>query len=138
MKRLPALALLVLLAGLLSACSREPSVNELHALLVDALDAEGPQAIYRVENFKKIKGYMKDERRYVAEVSYELVFTKGLQDIAAEAERQPGGPLEKLGSGMGLVTLSLLYGDFKAGDRLPRSQTLHLIETEQGWRIEEE
>jgi len=138
MKRLFALLPLVLLAGLLTACSSKPSVDELRALVVDALDAEGPQALYRVENFNKVNGYMQDDHRYVAEVSYDLVFTKGLQEIAAETQNQPGGPLEKMGKGMGLMALGLLYGDFKAGDRLPRTQTLHLIQTEQGWRIEKE
>ncbi|MFZ5467487.1 MAG: hypothetical protein ACOZAI_09530 [Pseudomonadota bacterium] len=138
MKRLFALLPVFLLAGLLTACSSKPSVNELRDLVADELNAEGPQAIYKIENFNKVNGYMKDDRRYVAEVTFDLVFTKGLQDIAAEAQSQPGGPLEKMGKGMGLMSLGLLYGDFKAGDRLPRAQTLPLIRTEQGWRIEKE
>jgi len=138
MKRLLALFSIVMLTGLLAACSGKPSDGELQQLLANELDAEGPHAIYTIENFHKVNGYMKDDRRYVAEVTYDLVFTKGIKDIAAEAEQQPGGPLEKIGKGMGLMTLGLMYGDFKAGDRLPREQAMNLIKTEQGWRIEKE
>lgn len=138
MKRRLAISLVLLLAGLVAACSSQPSDDELRALVVDALDAQGPEAIYRVENFRKINGYLKDDRRYVAEVGYELIFAKGLQNIAAESRNPLAGPLERMGAVTGLMALHLLYGDFKAGDRLPRTQTLHLIKTEQGWHIEEE
>ncbi|TQV63271.1 MAG: hypothetical protein FNT29_07450 [Halothiobacillaceae bacterium] len=126
------------LAVLLTACSGKPSINELQRLVAADLGATGPQAIVRVENFSKDNGYAKDDRRYVAEVSYDLVFQKGLQDVAVQAQNAPGGPLEKMGKGMGLMTLGLLYGDFKAGDRLPQKKKVTLIRTENGWRIEEE
>ena len=126
------------LATLLTACSNKPSVEELRQLVSTELGATGPQAIYLIENFKKDNGYDKDDRHYVAEISYELVFQKGLQDIAVEADRTPGGPMEKFGKGMGLMTLGLLYGDFKAGDRLPQQKSVTLIKTENGWRIEKE
>jgi hypothetical protein len=100
------------LAVLLTACSGKPSINELQQLVAADLGATGPQAIVRVENFSKDNGYAKDDRRYVAEVSYDLVFQKGLQDVAVQAQNAPGGPLEKMGKGMGLVTLGLLYGVF--------------------------
>ncbi|MEW6444536.1 MAG: hypothetical protein ACOZAQ_10020 [Pseudomonadota bacterium] len=124
-------------ALLLTACSGKPGTGELQTLVSQELGASGQDAIYAVENFNKLNGYDKDGR-YVAEVSYDLVFKKGLKDIAVEAEQSPGGPLDKLTKGMGLMSLGLLYGDFKAGDRLPRKQTLQLIKTEQGWRIDKE
>ncbi|MEO1751854.1 hypothetical protein [Thiofaba sp. EF100] len=137
MKRWPRLILPLLLAGLLSACASKPSEQELQTLLAQTLCAEGPQSFCKVENLHKQNGYWKDGH-YVAEVRYELVFTKGLRDVAIEAERQPGGPLDKLTQGLGLMTLGLLYGDFKAGDRLPREQAVTLLKTEQGWRIDKE
>ncbi len=126
------------LAMLLTACSGKPSVDELQQLVSIELNATGSDAIYTIENFTKINGYEKDDRHYVAEVSYDLVFRKGLQDVAVEAEQAPGGPLEKMTQGMGLMTLGLLYGDFKAGDRLPQKKAITLIKTENGWRIEKE
>lgn len=123
---------------LLTACSSKPGVDELKQLVAADLGATGPQAIFLVENFQKTNGYEKDDRHYVAEVNYDLVFQKSLKDIAVQAQNEPGGPLEKMGKGMGLMTLGLLYGDFKAGDRLHREQAVTLIKTEQGWRIEKE
>ncbi|MEW6765106.1 MAG: hypothetical protein AB1344_04890 [Pseudomonadota bacterium] len=125
-------------AVLLTACSGKPSVDELEKLVSIELNATGGDAIYTIENFTKVNGYEKDDRHYVAEVSYDLVFRKSLQDVAVEAERAPGGPLDKMTKGMGLVTLGLLYGDFKAGDRLPQKKALTLIKTENGWRIDKE
>lgn len=129
---------LLLLTGLLSACASEPSEQELQKLLAQGLCAEGPQAFCTVENLHKDNGYWKDDHHYVAEVRYELVFSKSLRDVAIEAERQPGGPLDKLTQGLGLMSLGLMYGDFKAKDRLPRAQAVTLLKTEQGWRIEKE
>lgn len=129
---------LILLTGLLTACANKPSEQELQKLLAQGLCAEGPQAFCAVENLHKDNGYWKDDQHYVAEVRYELVFSKSLRDVAIEAERQPGGPLDKLTQGLGLMSLGLMYGDFKAGDRLPRTQALTLLKTEQGWRIVKE
>ncbi|MGK0673470.1 MAG: hypothetical protein ABWU16_02260 [Halothiobacillaceae bacterium] len=129
---------LLLLTGLLSACASKPSEQELAKLLAQNLCAEGPQAFCTVENLHKDDGYWKDDHHYVAEVRYELVFSKSLRDLALEAERQPGMPHDKLAQSLGLVSLGLLYGDFKAGDRLPRAQAVTLRKTERGWRIEKE
>jgi len=126
------------LSFFLLACSGKPSVSELEKLVAIELKANTPQAIYNIENFKKIDGLSQDAQRYSADVSYELVFNKSLQDIAAQAQQAPGGALDKLGAGVNLVTLSLLYGDFKAGDRLPRQQTLNLVKSENGWRLARE
>jgi len=126
------------LSFFLLACSGKPSVSELEKLVAIELKANTPQAIYTIENFKKIDGMAQDAQHYSADVSYELVFNKSLQEIADAAGQAPGGPLDKLGTGMNLITLSLLYGDFKAGDRLPRQQSLHLVKSENGWRLARE
>ncbi len=122
----------------LIACSGAPSSSEMEKLVAHELKANTPQAVFRIENFKKTDGMLQDAQHYTAEVSYELVFTTSLQDLATQAQQTPGGALDKLGAGMNLVTLGLLYGDFKAGDRLPRQQTLHLVKMEQGWRLSKE
>jgi hypothetical protein len=129
---------LLSLTLLITACSGKPSSGELERILLIELKADTPQAIYKVENFKKIDGLAQDATHYNADISYELVFTKSLKEVAQQAENAPGGPLDKLGSGMNLVTLSLLYGDFKVGDRLPRQQTLNLVKSENGWRLARE
>ncbi|MEW5838476.1 MAG: hypothetical protein AB1717_06555 [Pseudomonadota bacterium] len=122
----------------LMACSGAPGNGELEKLVGIELKTDTPQAVFRIENFKKTDGQLEDATHYTANVSYELVFTKSLQEIADNAGQAPGGPLDKLGAGMNLVTLSLLYGDFKVGDRLPRQQTLHLVKNEAGWRLARE
>ena len=122
----------------LLACSGKPSTSELEKLVAVELKANTPQAIYSIENFKKLDGMAQDATHYSADVSYDLVFNKSLQDVATQAQQAPGGALDKLGAGMNLVSLSLLYGDFKAGDRLPRQQTLNLVKSENGWRLARE
>ena len=135
LKRLFALCVLSLF---LTACSNAPGNGEMEKLVGIELKANTPQAVFRIENFKKLDGQLDDATHYTANVGYDLVFTKSLQEIADSAGNAPGGPLDKLGAGMNLVTLSLLYGDFKAGDRLPRQQTLHLVKGEAGWRLARE
>ena len=122
----------------LLACSGKPSTSELEKLVTVELKANTPQAIYSIENFKKLDGMAQDATHYSADVSYDLVFNKSLQDVATQAQQAPGGALDKLGAGMNLVSLSLLYGDFKAGDRLQRQQTLNLVKSENGWRLARE
>lgn len=132
---------ILILLGLsffLVACSGKPSVSELEKLVAIELKANTPQAIFSIENFKKTDGLQQDAQHYSADVSYELVFNKSLQDIATQAQQAPGGAMDKLGAGMNLVSLTLLYGDFKVGDRLPRQQTLLLVKSENGWRLARE
>ncbi len=126
------------LSFFLLACSGAPSSSEMEKIVNTELKTNSQHAVFTIENFQKMDGILEDAQHYTADVSYELVFTKSLRDMADSAGQAPGGALDKLGAGMNLVTLSLLYGDFKAGDRLPRQQTLHLIKSENGWRLARE
>ncbi|MDM7323193.1 MAG: hypothetical protein P3W87_008010 [Gammaproteobacteria bacterium] len=130
MKRWPRLIFPLLLVGLLSACANKPSERELRTLLAQKLCKEG---FCKVENLHKQNGYWKDDHRYVAEVRYELVFTKSLREVAVEMSDENG---RQSSNALAELFLGMVYGDFKAGDRLPREEAVTLLKTEQGWRLD--
>ena len=68
-----------------------------------------------------------------------LVFKKGLDDLANSLDNdEPSSLLDKGLAAVGMVALTAQYGNFKAGDRLPRDEKVTLIKTEQGWRLKQE
>lgn len=131
-----ALATLLLL---LTACSSVPSDAEIKIQVAKAALEQGGEKIFALENFRKVNGLSVDKSTYIAEVEYDLVFRKGLDELTAELAQQSGdSPLAALGAGMEVLGQLMQYGQFKAGDRLPRHEKYKLIKTEQGWRLAED
>lgn len=130
------LVVTLVLWSLLSACTTQPSDHEINILVAKSVLPQGGENILALENFRKVNGIRVDDTTYVAEVEYDLVFRKGLEELTAElAQQSQHSPLEALGAGVELFGQLVQYGQFKAGDRLPQSGTFKLIQTEQGWRL---
>jgi hypothetical protein len=130
----------LLLAALitLAACSGKPSVSEIREQVASQMQADGRDRLFEIRNFRKRNGFRKDERTYIADVEYELVFRKSLADLQAELEKEAqDSPFRALSSSVEIVAMKLKFGNFKAGDHITRQAKLTLIRTEQGWRIQD-
>lgn len=123
----------------LTACDSAPTEGEIKIQTAKVALKDGGEKIFLFENFKKINGLMQEDRRYIAEVSYDLVFRKSLETITAEISQEAAeSPMVAIESGFKLMAQLLQYGQFKAGDRLSYHKKFALIKTEQGWRLESE
>jgi hypothetical protein len=131
--------LATLLTTLLTACSNKPSDEELRTQITTYLLKDNRDKLYSVENFKKVNGFQNDERTYTAQVRYDLVFKIDLADATKEIGEEPNKTfLDKGVAALGLLSLTALYGNFKAGDRVTKNEKVVLIKTEKGWRLKDE
>ena len=135
------IALIPLLLMLLTACARPPAGEEIERLVVAAVEADPTTTeLFSVENFAKVNGFQESDNVYYADVTYDLVFRKGLDQYADEVGSRAGDPkqlLGALGEAAGVVALRMEYGEFKRGDRRPVARKVRLIRTEKGWRLDD-
>ncbi|OQY24435.1 MAG: hypothetical protein B6I37_03360 [Desulfobacteraceae bacterium 4572_35.2] len=133
------ICLLCLLVFGLTACNFAPTEGEIKIQIAKVALKNGGEKIFIFENFKKINGLMQEDGRYIAEVSYDLVFRKSLATLSAEIRQTATeSALVAIESGFMLMSQLLQYGQFEAGDRLSYHKKFVLIKTEQGWRLESE
>ena len=131
--------LICLLVFGLTACNFAPTEGEIKIQIAKVAHKNGGEKIFIFENFKKINGLMQEDGRYIAEVSYDLVFRKSLATLSAEIRQTAAeSALVAIESGFMLMSQLLQYGQFEAGDRLSYHKKFVLIKTEQGWRLESE
>jgi len=128
----------LLIALLLTACSKKPTVLEMQQQFEATLQQDGRDQLFSVENFQKTNGFQKSDNIYVADVKYDLVFKKDFGQVLEEMKEQArDNPVQVFSDGMSSMALRLQYGDFKAGLRISQEEKLTFIKTEQGWRIEQ-
>ena len=134
--RILLLSPLLLFVVLLTACTSVPTDAEIQIQVAKTVLQQNNDKIFSFENFHKVNGLSVDTTTYIAEVQYDLVFRKGLEELTEELNSTSSSdPIAALGSGMELLGQLMKYGQFKAGDRLPRHEKFKLIKTEQGWRM---
>lgn len=131
--------ILTLVIVLLGACSTKPGDKQIESLVSTHVLRERGVELFTVENFQKINGFEQDEKTYIVEVKYDLVFKKGMKEMLAQLkEESRNSPMDALKSGIGVLALQLKYGDLKSGHRINKEGKLTLIKTEQGWQIKPE
>ena len=134
MKRIACLLMLFILAG----CSGKPSNRQIENEVVKNVLSDGGNELFQVENFVKTNGFEKSEHTYIADVKYDLVFKKSLEEVAQQLKNESqGSPFGALGSGLGILALNMQFGNFEAGQRVNKEEKVTFIKTENGWRIEE-
>lgn len=127
------------LSFFLVACADVPSDREIQIQVSNFLLKDNNYELYDIENFVKVNGFQQEDNTYIAHIKYELMFKKGLDDLANSLDSdEPSSLLDKGLAAVGMVALTAQYGNFKAGDRLPRDEKVTLIKTEQGWRLKQE
>ena len=134
-----ALATVVIMITLATACANRPSDEELRTQITGHLLKGYRGKLYSVENFEKINGFKNNENTYTAHVQYDVVFKVDLEDATQLVTGESNGSFLKKGSdALGLLSLTAQYGNFKAGDRITQDDKLVLIKTEKGWRLKQE
>jgi len=118
---------------LLVGCAGKPSDGEVKKQIIASILSDGGEKTFNVENYEKINGYEKDSNTYVADVKYDLVFKKGMKEIAQELKQQAKG--SPFGAGLGVMVLQMQFGNFEAGHRVTNDEEITFIKTEKGWRI---
>ena len=90
----------------------------------------------RIEHLERLDGYALNDNVYVVEVKYDLVFTRSFRDLEREAgAASEDAPLSAFLDTMSLIALQMQYGNFKAGDRVTKEESLRFVRAEKGWRI---
>jgi hypothetical protein len=131
--------ILLIISVLLVACSGKPKDSEIKSQVIDRFIRDGGDEVFEVfeiKNFQKIDGFERDSKTYVANVRYELVFKKGIKELAETAKSAEG-----LGGAMSQVVIMMLvaqYGYFNAGEAVLKEEKVILMKTENGWHIVEE
>jgi hypothetical protein len=115
-------------------CTTPPDSEEVKLQVAKHVLQNGRDKIFIFENFQKINGLTTNDGSYIVEVSYDLVFRKGLSELTQELNRSES-PMVALGASLEIMTQLLQYGQFSAGERLPCHEKYTLVKTEQGWRL---
>ena len=130
---------LLLLTLTAVGCSGRPGEALIARLMNEQIKAELGEGAARFENVKKQNGYQKSDNEYVAEVEFDLVFLKSLDEVVkARMSEAPEGAFNRMAVGLQGMALSAAFGDFQAGDRKHLQRDITLIKTEKGWRLDKE
>ena len=132
------LLVILLLAGLVSACSKLPNDQAIQLIITESVLSDGFDDLFKVEAFKKTNGFQQSDNVYIVDVEYDLVFQKSFIDVVREIRDNPTGPqYGLLGSKFVLLTIQSNLGQFEVGDKIHKTSKVTLIKTEQGWQVSE-
>jgi hypothetical protein len=106
---------------LLAACSGAPSDSRMADQIAGQFNDEFGTDFVRVDHLSESEGHMDGKTRYVADVAYELRFTKSLAEV-----RDAAGPVQAM-------ELAVLYGDFSKGDTKQMRNRVVFEKTDKGW-----
>jgi hypothetical protein len=129
------ISLLILLIFVLAGCSDIPDESEIQRQLLEQKLDNGVDTIFGIESFEKTNGYEKSPTIYIADVQYEIVFRKGLNELKKELV-VGNSPLESMQAELFFASLAMQYGNFEAGYRVQRTEKITFLKTENGWMIE--
>jgi hypothetical protein len=131
--------LLAIAVLLMAACSGRPGDGEVERQVRAALAEDGSSEYYAVENVTKTNGFERDPQTYVAEVRYDIVFRRSAKELSESLGRGPRTSLwDSMARGVGVMALTLQYGNFKAGDRFTRTGRFTFVQSDNGWVLTRE
>jgi len=122
--------LLLLLAG----CGGGPDEETLRSLVTERVQQVNGHAVVDVISFRRLNDTLHDDNSYSAEVEYELRFKVALSE-AAEALKAETGSI--FSAGVRAANLGMRYGDFRNGDTLVQQERVRLVQSDEGWQIDE-
>ncbi len=135
----------IMVTMLLAACSGAPGDRTVRNAVESNLMKGGADQLIAIENFKKVNGFLKDDRTYIADVHYDIVLKESVQEFAqhiddlpkAKAAGQEAAVTEnaQMGGAFAAIGLAFAFGDAKAGARFPKDDKVTLLKTENGWQV---
>lgn len=131
--------MLAVLVAALSACSGAPSESTMASQIQSMVNSKIGTEFVKVDNLKKVNG-MLDGGKYIADLAYDVTFTKGVDQVVQEL-MQKSGKNEFNTGGIGLqlmrnqLTMGLqsMLGNFKAGDIKHMKDKVKFAKSENGW-----
>lgn len=112
---------LIAISVALSACSGTPSDSQMSLEIASQFNHEFGTDFVKVKDLNQTRGHKDGKKRYVADVKYELEFTKSLNQVKDEA-----GPVQTM-------ELVVMFGDFHRGDTKHMSNHLLFEKTDNKW-----
>ncbi len=129
-------ALLLLVSLSLPACSGLPEDQQIEKMVRDNLLTDGLGDLFEVRDFKKVNGFRESENVYIVDVEYDLEFRKSFTEVVREIRANPTGPQYGMfGSKLVLAAIQSNFGQFDVGDRIHKTEQVHLHRTENGWQL---
>jgi len=117
------LIILATCMAVLAGCSGAPSESVMSGQIQKTLNKEFGVEFVEVKDLEKLNG-REDGEKYIADVAYDLKFTKSSKDVG-----------KAMGIGVGAGTMvEMMLGKFKAGDtKHIDSQSIKFAKSENGW-----
>lgn len=145
-RRICGTLILAMLLLWLAACTDRPGSSEIKTQVLPLLAEESVRDIIEIENLHKTNGYEAGGNRYTVDIAYDIVFKVSFAQLKREAlpkkdvTKNMGQSMDGfvegltgLASGVALLGLGAIYGDFNVGDRFSKQDRLEFIKSEQGW-----
>lgn len=128
--------LVVLLLGLLSACSHPPGKDAVKAALNQELQQAHLGQLLEVDHIDSLQRRREDSAHYAVGVKYTLRAKRGLTAYTATVQKDPKrGTMDRLAMLMTLQAVRQQFGDFKKGDTFAQKRRIDLEKDKDGWHI---
>jgi len=116
--------------ALLAGCSSGPSESVMENQVEESYSKMFKIDFVKINNFEKTNGRESGED-YLADLSYDIEFTKGIGDVAKKFGKKSGLGFRSAG-----MMLKSVFGNFKSGDSKHMDITdVKFSESENGWVI---
>lgn len=127
-KRLSVLGLILVL----TACSSSPSDRLIEESVMHEKTISG---LVRVTSVEKVNGW-EDKEFYIADVRYDLEFLTDYQSFMDSLKEETGqSVVSHLFGGLGILALSMKYGQFDKGETVSERAEFRFRDTENGWQL---
>ena len=127
-KRLSVLGLILVL----TACSSSPSDRLIEESVMHEKTISG---LVRVTSVEKVNGW-EDKEFYIADVRYDLEFLIDYQSFMDSLKEETGqSVVSHLFGGLGILALSMKYGQFDKGETVSERAQFRFRDTENGWQL---
>ena len=141
---------LMLSMVLLSGCESSPNIETISSLLINQHHTKNFNLFSNIKNVKEVNGFLESNSRYVADISYDLEFTMGLNELEKETDRlyqeivNAKGPLssrEKIGIKYSLkkewMPILKEHRTFDRGDTVAKVLQVSLVKKKNGWELDD-
>lgn len=128
-KRLCVLGLILVL----TACNGSPSDRLIEESVMHEKTISG---LVRVTSVEKVNGW-EDKEFYIADVRYDVEFLTDYQTFMDSLKKEETGQsvVSHLFGGLGILALSMKYGQFDKGETVSERAEFRFRDTENGWQL---
>jgi len=123
--------------AMLAGCSGIPSESEMSSQIEQQMNKVYGVEFVKLENFEKTNGREEGNNKYIADVTYDIVYTKSVDEVAKSADFSSIPGMSQMssigGSGLKKMIVKSTLGNFKAGDTKHANAEVAFVKSENGW-----